>query len=111
MKGGANIIGSVHALKQAHDHLISFRNEHPGTKGAKLAESYLTRINWIVNDLTTHPFLPQVVRDVIKDEWQSDVWAVPAIAEKVVMLEPGQRDNLELLVDALLAGETITATK
>ena len=37
MKGGANIIGSVHALKQAHDHLISFRNEHPGTKGAKLA--------------------------------------------------------------------------
>ena len=33
MKGGANIIGSVHALKQAHDHLISFRNEHPGATG------------------------------------------------------------------------------
>jgi len=32
MKGGANIIGSVHALKQAHDHLISFRNEHPGNR-------------------------------------------------------------------------------
>ena len=36
MKGGANIIGSVHALKQAHDHLISFRNEHPGNAFQKL---------------------------------------------------------------------------
>ena len=35
MKGGANIIGSVHALKQAHDHLISFRNEHPWNERSK----------------------------------------------------------------------------
>lgn len=107
MKGGSNIIGSVHALKQAHDHLTSFRLEHPGTKGAALATGYCTRIQFIVTDLLTHPFLPQVVRDGIRAEWESDAWAVPAIAEKVALLSPDQRESLERLVEALLSGEKI----
>lgn len=107
MKGGSNIVSGVHCLKQAHDHFTSFQLDHQGSKGAALAKGYNQRIAWIVRDLLTHPFLTQPVRDGIKAEWNSDVWAVPAIAEKVALLSPDQRDNVERLVDALLNGEEI----
>ncbi len=107
MKGGSNIISSIHELKQAVEHFESFQREHPGSKGAKLFQVYKAKINWIYTDMATQPFLPQVVRDGIKQEWNSDVFSVPAINEKIPLLNPAQRDMLETMIDKMLQGEEI----
>lgn len=107
MKGSSNIVSSVHHLKMAAKHWDSFQREHPGTKGAKLFSGYKRRIEWIVNDLITLPLLPQTVCDGIKTEWNSDVFAVDAIAEKSALLNPEQRELVESIIDGMLKGETI----
>ena len=108
MKGSSNIVSSVHHLKMAYDHLESFCLEHPGTKGSRLFETYKKRLEWIVKDLVTHTELPESVREGIKHEWNSDVFAVPAIAEKSSLLNPEQREFIETVIDGLLNGEKIT---
>jgi hypothetical protein len=107
MKGSSNIISAVHHLKMASEHLEDFNRQHPATKGAMLFNGYKKRIEWIVNDLITLPMLPQSVRDGIKSEWQSDAFAVDAIAEKSALLNPALREMLEALIDNLLKGEQI----
>jgi len=109
MKGTSNIIASIHHLKITAEHWQSFQREHPASKGANLFGTYCKRIQWIINDMVTHPLLPQTVRDGIKAEWNADVFAVDAIAEKVTLLNPEQREVLELIVEQLLKGESIKA--
>lgn len=107
MKGSSNIISAVHHLKIACEHWEDFKRHHPGTKGAMLFNGYKKRAEWIVKDLITLPVLPAAVRDGIKAEWKSDVFAVDAIAEKAALLNPEQRDNIEILIEMMLKGETI----
>lgn len=111
MKGGSNIISGVHCLRQALDHFESFQREHPGSKGDHLFAGYAKRLNWIATDLITHPLLPESVRSGVKAEWNSDAFAVPAIAEKAALLNPEQRESVEALIDQLLLGETLTIVK
>ena len=107
MKGSSNIISGIHCLAQAFEHFDSFRMEHPGSAGEKVFKIYNNKIEWIAADLISHPFLPQEVRDGIRKEWESDVFIVPAIAEKVALLNPNQREMIESLVDAMLSGEEV----
>jgi len=72
-----------------------------------LFTGYKKRAEWIVNDLITHPLLPQSVRDGIKAEWSSDCFTVDAIAEKAALLNPAQRENIESVIDCMLKGETL----
>jgi hypothetical protein len=108
---GSNIISSIHHLKMSHEHLEDFRREHPFTKGAMLFAQYQKRMEWIYKDMITHPFLTPLVRDGIKREWNSDTFATTAIAEKVALLTPEQRDAIEALIDQMLKGETIQVEK
>ena len=62
----------------------------------------------MLKDLVTHPSLPQEVRDGIKDEINSDLFTVPAIAEKVALLKPESREAIEELIDTILAGAEVT---
>lgn len=48
--------------------------------------------------------MTQEVRDGIKNEIKSDVFAVPAILEKIALLNPDQRDLIESAIDAMLDG-------
>lgn len=107
MKGGANIISAVHCLAQAKAHFESFCREHPATKGERLFSGYGKKIEWIYKDIQTIPVLPDTVRQGIKAEWESDVFSVPAIAEKSALLNPEQREMVELMIDAMLAGEEV----
>jgi hypothetical protein len=108
MKATANIVSSIQHLKMADEHLQSFIRDNPGTKPVYLFKNYSAKINWILRDLYTNPFLPQVVRDGIKRESESDVFAVPAIQEKISLLTPDQREAVEDMIDIILKGETIT---
>lgn len=108
MKGADNIIGAVHALKMALDNFQVYGLEHPESRGDKLFKGYNQKIEWIYKDIITNPVLPQKVRDGIKKEWESDVFIVDAIREKITLLNPDQRELVETLIDGMLKGESVT---
>lgn len=107
MRGRSDIISSLQHMSIAREHMESFSREYPGTKGANMFSGYVKRINWIFNDLFTNPFLPDNVREGIKREVESDCMAVPAIAEKIALLNPAQRDVLEDVIDRIISGEDL----
>jgi hypothetical protein len=104
---GANIVSAIQHLKMAKEHYEDFVREYPESSGARLFISHLNKINWIFKDTITHPHISQEVRNGIKREILSDVFAVPAINEKVALLTPQQREIIEETIDAMLAGEEV----
>jgi hypothetical protein len=107
MSRGANIISAIQNLKMAQEQFEDFIREFPESQGAKLFKLYSRKIDWIFTDISTHPFLTKDVRDGIKAEIKSDVFAVPAILEKIALLKPEQREMIELTMDAMLNGEDV----
>ena len=108
MSHQSNIVSGIHNLKLALEYFEDFQRSHSGTKGANLFKDYCRRINWMLKDLVTHPSLPEEVRQGIKDEINSDLFTVPAIAEKVALLKPESREAIEELIDTILAGAEVT---
>lgn len=107
MSYGSNIISAIHFLKMSKEHFEDFRRQHPGTKGSNLVEIYIRKIDWIINDLKTNPSLPEKVIDGVKIEWNSDVFAVQSINEKIALLNPDQRAIIEHVIEKTLSGEII----
>lgn len=107
MKGGTDLVSAIHHLKQAFEHLDSFRREHPGSAGARLFKTYQQKVEWIVKDFLTIPYLPREVSDGIRKEWESDVFTKDAILEKVNMLTPEQRTLIETVIDQIILGEEL----
>lgn len=104
MRSNSNIVCGIQNLKMAVEYFEDFQRQHSGSKGANLFKDYCRRVNWILNDLVTHPFLPDVVREGIKQEINSDIFAVPAITEKIALLSPEKREILEQVIETLLSG-------
>lgn len=102
---GSNIVSAIQHLKIAQEYLEDFMREHQGSKGAKLFGNYKHKIDWILTDMITHPFLPEAVREGIKWEVNSDVLALPAINEKIALLNPSQREAIETAIDQILEGK------
>ena len=102
---GANIINAIQNLKMAQEQFDDFRRQYPDSKGDKMFKLYGDKITWMFKDIITHPFITEDVRDGIKHEIASDVYAVPAILEKIALLNPEQRELIEDTLDAMLAGE------
>lgn len=107
MQKGANIINAIQNLKMAQEQFDDFCRQYPGTKGYHLFKGYSKRIDFIFTDVITHPYLTDEVREGIKKEIASDVFAVPAIIDKIGLVTPEQREMIELTLDAMLAGEEI----
>ncbi len=99
---GSNIISAIQHLKFAEEHFADFIREHPGTKGAALFAGYVKKVQWIHKDLITHPSLPDVVREGIKREVNSDIFTIEAINEKVALLPPDLRLTTENYIDSIL---------
>lgn len=106
-KKGANVINGIQNLKMAQELFEDFCRENPGSLGAQLFKSYSKKIDWIFTHVVTVPFLTDEVREGIRQEINSDVFAVPAINEKVALLTPDQREIIENTIDAMLAGENV----
>ncbi len=104
---GSNIISAIHHLKMAQEHYEDFVREYPDSAGSRLFKSYIAKIKWISNDILTHPHVSEDVRMGIKKELASDVFAVPAINEKVALLNPDQREMIEETIDAMLEGQDV----
>ena len=103
----ANIIGAIQYLKMAQEQFLDFCRQFPNSQGEKLFKTYVSKIDWVFKDIITHPFLTNEVRVGIKKEIESDVFAVPAILEKIALLKPEQREIIEDVIDAYISGETI----
>ncbi|MFD2921990.1 hypothetical protein ACFS6H_19880 [Terrimonas rubra] len=88
MKSQSCIVSSLQHLNRSKDHMQSFISDNPGTKEAGLFKMYKNRIDWIFNDLFTNPNFSEQVRQGIKNEVNSDVWAIDAIVEKIALLKP-----------------------
>lgn len=104
---GSNIVSAIHHLRMAEEHYEDFIREFPGSMGTRLFKSYIVKIKWIYNDIISHPYITQDVRDGIKEEIKSDVFAVPAINDKIALLNPSQREMIEETIDAMLSGEDV----
>lgn len=107
MRGATDLVSAIHHIKQAFEHLDSFRREHPGSAGARLFKTYQQKLEWIVKDFLTIPYLPSQVVDGIRKEWESDVFTKDAILDKVNMLNPEQREAVEVLIDQIILGQEL----
>lgn len=107
MKGKADLITSIHHIKIAYDLMNSFIMDNPNTTGSRMFIPYTKKLNWIVNDIITNPIFPQIVRDGIRQEWESDSFTLLAIDEKLAKLSPQQRDNVETLIEMILEGKKL----
>jgi len=107
VNNGANIINAIQNLKMAQEQFEDFCRQYPNSQGSRLFKKYSDKVAWIFSDLVSNPFLTEEVRIGIKNEISSDVFAVPAIIEKVALLTPDQRDLIESTLDAILSGEEV----
>lgn len=106
-KGQGNIVAAIQHLRMAEDNFISFINEFPGSKGAKLFESYNSRLHWIFKDLVTNPNFDENIRNSIKEELSSDILAVPEIYNKIALIPPNLREAVEFVIERIIAGEEL----
>lgn len=107
IKRGANIINAIQNLKMAQEQFEDFCRQYPDSAGEKLFKRCSNRVNGIFTEILSNPYLTSEVRDGIRSEIKSDVFAVPAILEKVALLSPEQRDMIELTIDAMLEGQEV----
>lgn len=103
----SNIVSAIHHLRLAKEHYQDLQREMPNSLGEKLGKRYEAKIDWIYTDFITNPNFPKEVREGCRKEWNSDVFAVPAIAEKIALLQPEFRELLESVIDAKLNGEEV----
>ena len=104
----SSITQSLNKLKQATDLLEDFKRQHKGSKGAKIAKTYIDRIFWIYLDFVSNPAFTEEVRQGIRNEWAADAFTIDALNDKIGLLNPEQRELVESITDALLQGEEIT---
>ena len=107
IKRGANVINAIQNLKMAQEQFLDFCRQYPNSKGERLFGNCSKKIDNIFSDILTYPFFTEEVRDGIRQEIKSDVFAVPAILEKVALLNPDQRELIESAIDAMLSGEVV----
>lgn len=101
-----NILTAIHSLKYAKEHLEDFvRQAGPMSNGGKIFVGYVKRIGWMLNDFKTHPAFSDFMREGLRDEVASDVFALPAIHENIQKLPPLHRDCVEKLIDILLKAD------
>jgi hypothetical protein len=107
MKGASDLVNGLLHIRMAYHYWDDFRRELQGTKGQNLLKLYTSKLEWIYNDLITNPNFTEEVREGIRKEWNSDTFALPAISEKLGLLNPDQRAVVEDLIDLILKGDNI----
>jgi hypothetical protein len=108
MEKRSNLIQGLHALKIAKENFACLALDNKGGLGEKLGKRYERQIDAIYNDFISTPQFPKEVREGVRSEWNSDVFAVGAISEKLALVPPKEREQLEMIIDGILNGEKIT---
>lgn len=105
----SSIVAGIHHLKLAAEYFEDFCRQQPNTAGARLFKMYRQKVEWIKNDLLTHPAMSdEAIKQGIRKEWECDVFGIMAINEKISLLNDEQREALEYVIDQLIKGEALT---
>jgi hypothetical protein len=104
----SSIVQSIQHLKLADEFMNDFIRQAPMSRGGLIFLNYSRKVRWILTDILTYPHFNDEVRVGVKTEIESDAFSVPAISEKIPLLNPEQRAMLEDLLEDMLAGKTIT---
>jgi hypothetical protein len=110
MKSATSVLKFYYHLKLALFYAKDFLLEHPTTVFANLFKGYIDKIKWIYTNTITSIELNKNVPDVIevlKDKWNSDVFAEMSVIEKITLLNDEQMNTLDALIDEIIKGEKI----
>jgi hypothetical protein len=110
MKSASDVLKFFYHLKLALFYANNFTLQHPKTVFAALFKGYIAKIKWMHTNTITSIELCKNVPDVIqilKEKWNSEVFAEMAVMDKITLLNDEQMNQLELVVDEILKGETI----
>ena len=111
MKAASDVLKFYYHLKLAIFYANNFALQHPKTVFATLFKNYITKINWIHTNTVTSIELCKNVPDVIyilKEKWNSEVFSEMAVIDKITLLNDDQMNQLEVVIDEILKGESIT---
>jgi Fe-S cluster biosynthesis and repair protein YggX len=103
----ANLVSAIHHIKMSEEHFEDFIRQNPESRGERLFKTYISKLKWVISDIQTYPYFDQDTRDCIKAEIDSDVFTVPAIHEKLALINPEQRDMIEQTIDAMISGQNV----
>ena len=107
---GSSVVSCIHHLKLADEYAKDFVRQNPRTRGAGIFANYSLKLNWILRDVVTYPHFGNDVREGIRKEIASDAFSYDALTEKLALLNPDQREELDGLLDDILKGKTIEIT-
>lgn len=109
MASDNEILKALHDLWRAKLHLKLFvLSENVANPKVKVQfKGYINKIEYIVNDIKLHPQCSEEIRQAINEEWNSDILTIDSIQEKVLQLTPNEREIVETILDAVIAGEEI----
>lgn len=103
----SNIVLGLHYLRMAKECFADLQRENRDSILENIGKKYEGKVDWIYTDfISCRHFTPEI-RNGCRKEWESDVFAVPAIAEKIALLQPEFRELLESVIDAKLNGEEV----
>jgi hypothetical protein len=107
---GSSVVSCIHHLKLADEYAKDFVRSAPGTRGATIFANYSLKLNWILRDVVTYPHFDDEVREGMRKEIASDAFSYDSLTEKLALLNPEQREELDGLLTDILRGKTIEVT-
>lgn len=103
----SSIIQAIQHLKMSDEFMKDFIRAAPNTRGAVIFRNYSNKVQWILKDIVTFPYFEDEVRKGVRKEIESDAFEIPAIHDRVSLLNSEQRQMIEDLIEDVLKGKTI----
>ena len=98
-----SLVAFLHNVKKAKE----FAEDFNRAIKKPILKNYINRLDYILNDFKSSILFPDDVRNAVRDEIESDVLVVDAIVDRIRLLNPPQREVIELIMDKIIAGEEI----
>lgn len=98
-----SLVAFLHHIKIAKE----FGEDFNRALSKPILRNYITRLDYILNDFQASIHFPDDVRQAIREELQSDVMIVEAISDRIRLLNPAQREVVEMLIDMIIKGEEV----
>lgn len=108
MNKGSSIVQAIMSIKRAKDLFEDFNRQYPNTLGCVLGKRMVRKCDAMFADIVSTSHLSSEVIEAIRNEWNSDPFAIDSITEMAAMLTPDQLESCEELLKCLLSGEKIT---
>lgn len=103
----SSLLMGMHHVKMAKEYFDDVVRESPGTVGALLSDLYGKKMDWVIANVYTNTKLSKEVIDGIREEVEADNFTIPEIIDRIVMLNPQQREALNFVINQLLEGHAL----